>query len=85
MNPKEKELRAAVSKLLYELWDSGNRLNKLRKDSADSGTIEQLARYYKLNGLSDEVNDQTIERTLEAVGSILYSVRWDVQGLSSLF
>src|ERR1041384_641038 len=50
MNPKEKELRAAVSKLLYELWDSGNRLNKLRKDSADSGTIEQLAKYYKLNG-----------------------------------
>jgi transcriptional regulator with XRE-family HTH domain len=85
MNPKEKELRAAVSNLLYELWDSGNRLNKLRKDSADNGTIEQLAKYYKLNGLADEVNDQTIERTLKAVGSILYSVRWDVQGLSSLF
>lgn len=84
MNPKEKELRAAVSKLLYELWDSGNRLNKLRKFSADEGTIEQLAKYFSLTDLNEPSDDYS-KRTLGAVGSILYSVRWDVQGLSALF
>jgi transcriptional regulator with XRE-family HTH domain len=83
MNPREKELRSAVSKLMYELWDSANRLNKLSKWSVDHGMIEQLAEYFRFAG--DDAEDGAIERTLNAVGSILYSVRWDVRGLSSLF
>ena len=79
MNPKSKELVSAIRKLMFELWDSASRLNSLRDDSADDNLIKQLSEYYRFQTLNETAASK--KRTLEAVGSILYSVRWDTKGL----
>jgi hypothetical protein len=82
MNPKSKELVSAIRKLMFELWDSASRLNSLRDDSADDNLIKQLSEYYRFQTLNETTASK--KRTLEAIGSILYSVRWDTKGLSML-
>lgn len=78
-NSRRRELINAIAELMAVLDTRAERLNNLSPNRRSETDLERLSRYFGLIKDHDD-GSPLLDWTLDAVGSILYSVRWTTRG-----